>query len=399
MLARWPRGRSLGILVAPILVAGGLAALASSGASESACGTWRAVRSPNPGGSSRANFLYGAAALSSRDAWAVGFSFKVAAQRSLILHWNRTAWHRVASPSPPHAALYGVAATSPGSAWAVGGYAGGTLVVHWNGTAWKRVASPNPRSRSGSLQGVAVRSARDAWAVGYYHNRAAAANQTLVLHWNGTTWARLASPNPQFSLNAELYGVAATSQANAWAVGYYYNGRRGAYLTLVLHWNGTAWKRVASPNVPRSGENYLGAVAATSATNAWAVGEYYIRGGTADRTLILRWDGTAWKRMASPNPGTADNFLRSVVAISPTNAWAVGEYNDFITRVRFSPHRTLVVHWNGTTWKQMPSPNPGGAANDISLEGVAATSARNVWAVGDSTAHGLPYRTLTLHCG
>jgi hypothetical protein len=394
MLARWTRGRSLAGLVVPLLLAGGLAGSASSGASESACRTWSAVRSPDPGGSSRANFLYGAAALSSRDAWAVGESFKPGAGQSLVLRWDGTAWRRVASPSPRDAALYGVAATSPANAWAVGGYSGGTLVLHWNGTAWKRVASPNPGgSANDSLFSVAALSSRDAWAVGYN----TATNRALALHWNGTTWRRVAVPIPRFSLGAQLDGVAATSPANAWAVGNYHNGRSGAYLTLILHWNGTAWKRVPSPNA-HSDENYLRAVAATSATNAWAVGEYFIRGGTADRTLILRWDGTAWQRAASPNPGTADNFLRSVAVTSPANAWAVGDYNNFITRVRFSSHRTLVVRWNGTAWKQVTSPNPGGPANDISLEGVAAASAGNAWAVGDSIANGIPYRTLTLHC-
>jgi hypothetical protein len=34
----------------------------------------------------------------------------------------------------------------------------------------------------------------------------------------------------------------------------------------------------------------LAGVAATSATNAWAVG-----GTASDHTLILRWNGKAWK--------------------------------------------------------------------------------------------------------
>jgi hypothetical protein len=285
------------------------------------------VQSPNPGGSSRDNFLYSTVALSPRSAWAVGFSYSVAAERTLVMRWNGAAWQRVASPSPRDAELYGVAATSPKNAWAVGNYGNGALVLHWNGTAWKRVASRSPRSSS--LRSVAALSSHDAWAVGFYHTRTG--DKTLVLHWDGAAWDRVASPNPRFSLGAELDGVAVTSPADAWAVGHYYNGRSGAYLTLILHWDGTAWKRVPSPNAPHSGENYLNAVTATSPSSAWAVGEYYIRGGTADRTLILRWDGTAWKIVASPNPGTADNFLRGVAATSPANAWAVGEYNNFLT--------------------------------------------------------------------
>jgi hypothetical protein len=45
---------------------------------------------------------------------------------------------------------------------------------------------------------------------------------------------------------AQLYGAAATSTTNAWAVG----NRRGtaAARTLIEQWNGTDWCRVLSPN-------------------------------------------------------------------------------------------------------------------------------------------------------
>ena len=63
----------------------------------------------------------------------------------------------------------GVAVTSARSAWAVGAAGNGsgekTLIAHWNGTAWKQVRSPSPVGGS-FLDGVAATSARNAWAVG-----------------------------------------------------------------------------------------------------------------------------------------------------------------------------------------------------------------------------------------
>jgi hypothetical protein len=41
-------------------------------------------------------------------------------------------------------------------------------------------------------------------------------------------------------------------------------------------------------------------------------------------TLILHWNGTAWSKVPSPSPGPKGNFLTSVSAVSPTDAWAVG---------------------------------------------------------------------------
>jgi len=145
-----------------------------------------------------------------------------------------------------------------------------------------------------------------------------------------------------------------------------------------VSWNGTAWKQVPSPN-PGSASNGLNGVAVISSRRAWAVGSY--SNGTTDqaRTLILRWNGTAWKKVRSPNPGSAFNTLTGVAATSASNAWAVGFYDNGVG----TPYRTLIVHWNGTAWKRVPSPNPSRFA-DV-LNGVAATSARNAWAVGTAT--------------
>ena len=164
-------------------------------------------------------------------------------------------------------ALGSVAAVSAQNAWAVGftgnlAGAHGSLIVHWNGTVWRQV--PNPDSRGSQLNGVAATSADDAWAVGL------AGSKSLILHWNGRVWKRALSPI--LPRDADLVGVAATSARNAWAVGC-----TGCTSTstlnskpLIVRWNGSAWKRVPSPAAPRS--SYLVGVAATSARNAWAVG-------------------------------------------------------------------------------------------------------------------------------
>jgi hypothetical protein len=65
-------------------------------------------------------------------------------------------------------------------------------------------------------------------------------------------------------------------------------------------------------------------VAATSPANAWAAG--YISNGANNQSLILHWNGTAWTRAASPSPGAGGN-LAGITASSPANAWAVGQFS------------------------------------------------------------------------
>ena len=134
------------------------------------------------------------------------------------------------------------------------------------------------------------------------------------------------------------------------------------------------------------GPKVLTSVAATSATNAWAVGNYY--NGHLHVTLTEHWNGTAWKRVPSPNPSSAANLLSGVAAVSATGAWAVGNYGDL--------ERTFTLHWNGTAWKRVPSPNPAGSGRANSLFGVAATSPTGNWAVG-YYFNGAANQALALH--
>jgi hypothetical protein len=169
----------------------------------------------------------------------------------------------------------------------------------------------------------------------------------------------------------ELLGVAGTSSRNAWAVGYYINGT--GVRTLIEHWNGKAWKVQASPINGGSSDSQLFGVAAASSSNAWAVGDY------GAQTLVEHWNGKAWKVQASPNPRVfqdESSQLSGVAATSSTNAWAVGYYQD---RTGYNT-QTLVEHWNGRAWKVQASPNPRGDRHFNQLGGVAATSSTNAWA-------------------
>jgi hypothetical protein len=230
---------------------------------------------------------------------------------------------------------------------------------------------------------VSAVSASDVWAVGQYYN--AGAFQTLIVHWDGTAWTQVPSPNAPGSTQDNLVAVRATSATNAWAVGSYHNSSDVSQ-TLILHWNGTTWTQVASPSPAQSSS--LTSVAATSAGDAWAVGFYYT--GTADQSMILHWDGASWTQVTSPSPGSLSTILSGVRATSPSNAWAVGSYTSG------TPDRTLILHWNGSAWKQVTTPNPGGAAHDNDLSSIAATSANDAWAAGAyDTGTGL--RTVALH--
>src|SRR5436190_12918041 len=186
---------------------------------------------------------------------------------------------------------------------------------------WSVVPSPNGSSSSG-LSGVAVVSANDVWAVGSSGNQRSGA-QTLIEHWNGSSWSVVTSPNPGSIYNT-LYGVTAVSTTNVWAVGYYVN-TTGVTQTLIEYWNGSSWSVVTSPS-PATGNNELFSVSAASASSIWTVG--FLTNNSSqtpsDQTLIEHWNGKIWSVMKSPNPGSSSDHLTGVTAVSASDAWAVG---------------------------------------------------------------------------
>ena len=292
--------------------------------------------------------------------------------------------------------LSGVSATSRTDAWAVGVQCPtcgdpGTMTLHWTGTHWSMVPSPDPGKKGNVLNGVADESPSDAWAVGTYDNSNCSA--MMILHWNGTAWSQSKSPQSSAACN-DLKGVSALSATNAWAVGVSCIFAVNHCHTLIAHWNGTAWSKTASPN-PGTELRGLSGVSADSPTDAWAAGSYCTTTSclAGQDTLLLHWNGTAWSKVPSPNPGP-DSFLVAVSTVTPSDAWATGEV---CTTSDCAESDTLLLHWNGTAWSRVPTPNPGPLFNE--LNGVTAVSPTDVWVTGDYCAPkcGGHIRTLILH--
>jgi hypothetical protein len=193
--------------------------------------------------------------------------------------------------------------------------------------------------------------------------------------------------------------ISADAANDIWVVGYNPGGL--AFTTASYHYNGTTFSPVATPNVG-TGSNSLNGVLALAPDNVWAVG--YSTATTKPppnqyevptKTLILHYDGTGWSVVPSPNVGPTtqyqSNRLLGLTAVSPNDIWAFGSY--------FSPSGnddqiTLILHWDGASWSIVPSPNPhsGSPLNDI-LWGGVVTAPGSVWIVGSEDV----FTTLVLH--
>ncbi len=350
------------------------------------------------------NSLSGVSALSPTAAWAVGGSSGengiYGSLNSVIEQWDGSAWHMVATPSP--GGLYGVAAVSPSDVWAVGrqfvvpqpnAYTTKELILHWNGTQWSAIPSPNSSSTSNGLNSVAAISANDVWAVG--SSGISSRASPLVEHWDGVAWRVVATPAVD-ATDSPLFAVTRIPGTNQlWAVGYTQNEGAPPAVAQVLieRWEGTTWQIVHGPTLPSGslGGNLIGVVA-LSTTDAWAVGTY-IGSNYRSHILIAHWDGTTWQMVASPD---VSGYLVSLAASGPHDVRAVGT-RDVVVDGRYSQH-PLIEQWDGTAWQVVSSPEPSGTANS-DLRSITADGAGAYWAVGISVPTvEAGTQTLTLHC-
>lgn len=240
--------------------------------------------------------------------------------------------------------------------------------------SWQRAASSNVGATSNNqLFGVAAVSESDVWAVGWAQDPIGPSyvKRTLIQHFNGSSWSIVQSPTPANDIDSKLYGVAGLSANDVWAVGSSHNGALPSR-TLIQHWNGIQWSNVPSPS-PDSQFNELRGVVALAHDNVWAVG---YRGGskrdTPIETLILHWDGSSWRVIESPNIGGSANQLFGISVIAANDIWAVGS-------VSGAP---LSIHWDGNAWNVVPTNIRDGLSTG-KLNAVSGNASNDVWAVGE----------------
>ncbi|MGC1371460.1 MAG: hypothetical protein WA824_04915 [Candidatus Sulfotelmatobacter sp.] len=287
-------------------------------------------------------------------------------------------------PSPANNYLRSISASSPTDIWAVG-----ASVIHFDGQQWTGFSAPD-MSGNGSnlLNGVADLSPGDVWAVGYINFGVPYTYQAPIIeHFEGGEWTIF--PSPQFPKpdEASLAAIVAISPTNIWAGGDLFADPYS--IPLIEHFNGTSWTQVEAPD---SDCGVLG-MSAEASDDVWAVGATLGGGGTC----TLHYDGSAWQYLPSPNPGFGFNFLQGVAALAPNNVWAAGWYTEQPDSDR--PELTLIEHWDGTNWQIVPSPNVG-MKGQVSnrLNGIVAVSAGDLWAFGQSSVIATSVgRNLALH--
>jgi hypothetical protein len=337
-----------------------------------AAATWTGVASPNRG--TVASALQDVVMVpGTSTAWAVGYSYdsNLAAYRTMTQRsTNGGAWSIVPSVNASatgYSQLNRVDATSTSNVWAIG-----SLVERYNGTSWVAMSSP----AGVALRGLDVVSPTEVWVAGYSGSAA------TVAQWKNGTWTTRYTQASTGRHLTVFEAIAVDASGQVWAVGWDrdYNAPGRPVSSLVVQFDGTSWRREATPN-PANRNTLMDVTLANGEVFAVGVAQDTSGGGITPRSLMLRKQGATWSSLTVPQgeTGSQDQLL-SVAAVSSTSVWSVGYYNSPSTGL----YEPLLVHWMGTGGAgtfALSHPSPALTVSALA-SGVSATSAGNLWAVG-----------------
>lgn len=227
-------------------------------------------------------------------------------------------------------------------------------------TGWRVVATAGGKDNPGWMEAVAAPAADDAWAFGALTSRGAPDTYTSVVrHWNGRTWQKVALPG---AVSAALSGfpstvASASAPGNVWA----FTGT-GAW----VRFNGHRWTSGELPVAVKGGagntDGEIQAAVVLSPKDVWALGYY---NPVSPEPYIAHYNGHHWK--------VTDLYLNTAIvgasALGPRDIWAVGDDNT-----------NVLLHYDGRSWKREALP---ARANAAYFSGVAALTDKKVWVTGD----------------
>ena len=287
---------------------------------------WTAFQLPNVG--SQQNILQAVSMPGPGKAWAVGdFIDGNFVQQTLIQHFDGTAWSVVPSPSPgaEQNILYGVAAITDTDVWAVGGSEDAnslwhTLTMHWNGSTWTVVNAVDAGTNGNQFYAVKALATNNVYAVGQQAG-AAFPNEALVEHWDGKSWSVVSSPADP---SASALPMALTATASSLTVVGEQETDTVPYTSYIASGAPSSLALESAPPLG-AGENDPFAVTLANDGSTWVVGWAINPASDLHDPLVLQGVNGTFSVVSVPNPSNlGDSGFTAITTIPGGGMWAVG---------------------------------------------------------------------------
>ena len=163
-------------------------------------------------------------------------------------------------------------------------------------------------------------------------------------------------------------GGGALAGQPAWVVGLTTAAAESTRVPLIGRWANGAWTKTKAP---WSSYGVLNAVAATSSSNAWAVGTI----GTYERWPIsARWNGTSWSKVSVTHPSGQLAAFADMAQVDEVRFWAAGAR---LVNGRLQP--LVMLHRSDGWFMKSPTIATG---TEAGLTDVTVAPDGQLWAAG-----------------
>jgi hypothetical protein len=181
-----------------------------------------------------------------------------------------------------------------------------------------------------------------------------------LLHFNGQAWSVLGIPGATrvfkgwIAPSGELFVVDVLDGPNTWT-------------SVILRGPASSWDQPWNQNLYT--HTKLRTIWGRSASEVYAIGEFWETGMTDEGGLVLRYDGEHWEELL-----TIEMYPKDIWGTSPANLWIVGAMG--------------YMHFDGETWTEAP--------DDPDL----GTGCKRIWSSGPQNVYITEsyLNILTPHC-
>jgi hypothetical protein len=268
--------------------------------------------------------------------------------RGWLMSWDGSAW-TVASPLL--GIDYIIRGSTAGDLWFKGNL---NLrdIRRWNGTT---AIDVSPDASVAWVDNVQVVNGSDAW--GLMTNMQGSDRVGEVRRWDGTAWNKIPLPSdlPAQLLMQEVWVAAAN---DVWITALGADTGPALWRGLLLHWDGTAIRRV-SFGVPLEESIRIGGLWASSPTDVW------LSSASLTARRLLHYDGTAWTQAFD------GLFFDQMWGNCATDVWGMSADG--------------IRHFDGTGWSRVTAPTePDGTLVPGRISG---TGTDDVWVSGGRPLH------------
>ncbi len=249
---------------------------------------------------------------------------------------------------------------------------------------WQRVPTLDPGGISTLLIDVSFQNALCGIAVGTWSD-GVLSRRPMIQEWNGTAWQLSDLPDSSsLGTSPSIDGVGIAGN-ELWVVGYVTTSYPTNNMPLIARRHAGTWDSLAHPTLrPQNTYPYAARggfaydVAGVSPSDIWVVGTAsgYGDASATSVALALHFDGSTWIDVPVPTVGNRTNSIENISVSATDNVWAVGYWRNI-----GGAYQALIARWDGSSWQRIPNPGESTGGGDAVC--VAASSPSDVWVSGN----------------